>query len=72
MNLETNTEFVERLMTQGCPTGALSQVFVIQALDYYSKVALAAGAAKFDSNMLSGEAWVKTAQFVQDQLEARC
>ena len=36
MKQENNTEFVQRLMTEGCPTGGLVQAFVLQALEAYA------------------------------------
>lgn len=66
---ETNTEFLDRIMNFGCPTGALVQVFILQGLDASSKAVIASGAEKNDTPMVSGEAWVRTAEFVRRELD---
>lgn len=58
-------------MEFGCPTGALIQPFVIQAIESYSKQVIAAGPAHFDSDLLSGEAWVATAKHALTMIEER-
>lgn len=67
-NKLSNEEFMQRLMTQGCPTGALIQAFIISALDNYSKKCIEAGPKPFDSGFLNGEAWIETAKHVQAEL----
>lgn len=66
---ETNEQFMARLMKQGCPTGALIQPFVIQAIAYYAEQCMEAGAAKFDNPMLSGAAWIRTAEHVKAEVK---
>ena len=68
---ETNEEFITRIMNWGCPTGALVQPFIIQALTTYSNMVINAGPKECDSSMLSGEAWVATAAFMKKELDAK-
>lgn len=65
---KTNTEFVQELMTNGSPTGALVQPFVITAIEKYAQQVIAAGPEKFESAFMSGQAWVETAEHVKKQL----
>jgi len=68
---ETNEEFVKRLMTVGCPTGPMAQMFVIAAIDNYSREVIKAGAGKLESELINEESWVKTAEYMQEQLDNR-
>lgn len=68
---ETNEEFIVRIMNWGCPTGALVQPFIIQALTTYANMVITAGPKECDSSMLSGKAWVATAEFVKKELDAK-
>ena len=65
---ETNTEFMDRIMNF-CPHGALVQVFVIEALRQYSAAVADPEAYVPDTDVLSGQAWKNTAQWVHAQLE---
>ncbi len=65
---ETNIEFVTRIM-QRCPTGALSQLFVIDAIDKLSKAV--ANAPPMEHPIIDGETWRQTAIFIQEQLAKR-
>jgi len=68
---ETNDEFVQRVMNFGCPTGALIQAFIIQAMTTYSNMVIHAGPAACESPLLSGEAWVGTANWLKQQLDSK-
>lgn len=69
---ETNPEFVERIMTVGCPTGALVQAFVIEALTHYSESILQWEPTEQEKNgFLAPEAWKATASFVKFELEKK-
>lgn len=63
----TNTAFVSGLMRDG-PHGALTEVFVIDALLFYARTVIQNGPEPYDSALLSGAAWHRTAQFVNDEL----
>lgn len=65
---ETNIEFVTRLM-EFSPVGALSQLFIIAAIDNYSKAV--AAAPPIEHVLINGEAWKRTAEWVQQELENR-
>jgi len=65
---ETNTELVTRMMEYS-PTGALSQIFIIEAISRYAK--LVAELPPMDHPMINGEAWKRTAEFIQKELENR-
>ena len=69
--IENNDEFVMRLMTFGCPTGALVQPFIMQAIEYYAAKCIELGPETFESGLLSGEAWVATAKHVKEELDKR-
>lgn len=64
---ESNTEFVTRVM-EFARTGPLMQVFVIQALDQYSKAVSAADPASCDTGLVSGAAWVACAKELQTEI----
>lgn len=65
---ETNIEIVTRMMTFS-PTGALSQMFIIAAIDNYSKAV--AAAPPIEHGLINGEAWKRTAEWIQEELENR-
>lgn len=64
---ESNDEFVRRIMSFGCPTGALIQVMVMQSLDEFSKAVLAS-TEPWNNQVISEEAWKETARFIQREL----
>lgn len=68
---ETNEEFLSRIMNFGCPTGALIQPFVIQALTVFSKMVIAAGEDECDTPLVCGEAWVNTAKWLKEELDKK-
>lgn len=65
---ETNVEFVTRLM-EFSPTGALSQMFIIAAIDNYSKAV--AEDPPIEHSLINGEAWKRTAEWLQEELGSR-
>lgn len=67
MKRETNEQLVRRLMNFG-PYGALSQVFIMQAIDAYAKAVVRAGPEKADTPFISGRAWVGTAAYLLDEM----
>jgi hypothetical protein len=68
---ETNTEFVTRLM-EFSPYGALTQVFIMDALYKQADVAIAAKVSDWpDPFPFSQEAWKETAKYILQQLEIK-
>ena len=70
---ETNIEFVTRIM-DFAPTGAMSQMFVIDALGKIANkiVEDAEGVKKaMEGGFVDGAAWVKTAEFIKSELDAK-
>lgn len=67
---ETNTEFITRIMEVGCPTGALIQPFVIEALTRYAQQ-VAESPAIADTALLSGEAWKETGEWLLSEINKR-
>lgn len=68
---ETNAEFVDRLMNMS-KAGPLMQIFVIQALDQYSKVVAAADPDQLlSSPLVSPAAWHRCAVELQAELKKR-
>lgn len=66
----TNVEFVTDLM-EFSAHGALIQAFVIQALDRYSQVVVAATPEALDTGFVSGRAWHGCAVEVRRKLAQR-
>lgn len=66
----TNTEFVTHLLTF-CPTGAMSHMVVITAIEKYAQQCIEAGPEKFETSWLSGEAWIRTCKWLLARVEAR-
>lgn len=62
-NPETNVERVRFLMETGSP---LIQAFVVTAIEKYAALCLEKGADHFNSDMLSGAAWIQCAEKAQD------
>lgn len=75
VKLETNTQFIDRIMNFGCPTGALIQPFVIQALQVYSKMVSEATQEELPDDdgesFVVGSAWRATAAWLQTELEKK-
>jgi hypothetical protein len=66
----TNTELVDDLMSYS-PSGALCQVFILQAIEKYADAVLADESAtlrEMEGGMISGEAWVRCAKHIQGEL----
>ena len=59
----TNTAFVSYVMTH-CPTGALGQAFVIEAIRRYAEQIADLDPAVIGNALFSGEAWKQTAEFI--------
>lgn len=67
---QTNVEFVTNLM-EFSRYGALAQIFVLDALDKWSKKISECEPAQVDSAMINGQAWVGVAKEIQEKLNAR-
>lgn len=59
--MESNVDVVKRIM-EFSRFGALSQVFVIEAISKYAAACAAADPKVFDSPLLNGAAWVGVAK----------
>jgi hypothetical protein len=71
MSTETNIELVTRLMTFS-PTGAMSQLFIMEAIGRYAKQVSEADMSGWPENhIINPEAWQKTARFINEELEKR-
>ena len=69
--IETNVDIVNHIMTRS-RYGALSQVFVIEALTRYAKQVSEAPVSALNAHpLLSGEAWHGVAVEIQDKLNAK-
>ncbi|MCR6481044.1 hypothetical protein NU688_33140 [Variovorax sp. ZS18.2.2] len=66
----TNVEFVVDLM-EFSQHGALSQVFVIDALQKHADRVAAADPRILDHGFISGERWVSVAKEIQGKLNAK-
>lgn len=66
--VETNEEFMARVMRFGCPTGPVIELFILEGLRKYCEAVVAKPAQDFDSPMVSGQAWVRTGQWLGEQL----
>lgn len=70
-NIKTNEDFLHYIMNFS-DHGALSQVFVIEALRYYSERVTQNGEPKDDlSSMISPIAWYETGLEIQELLKAK-
>lgn len=67
---ETNVEFVRRVMEVGCPTGAMIQPFVIEALTRYADEVLASGEA-WNNGLIDHTVWRETAAFLKAELDKK-
>lgn len=65
----TNDQFMKKIMNYA-PTGALSHVFVLQAITQFAKQVAAASAEELDVGLVSGEAWKATAEFILEEYKA--
>lgn len=63
----TNEEFVAELM-QFSNFGALSQVFVIEAIRRYADQVAAAQPSEVDTKFLSGPVWIGVAKEIQAKM----
>ena len=66
---ETNEEFIVRIMNYGCPTGALIQPFIIEALTQYS--ARCSVEPIPENGLIDPEAWMETAHWLKEELEKK-
>lgn len=66
----TNVEFVAELMEYS-RHGALAQLFVLDALDKWSKIISETDPAKLDNVLVNGEAWKSVAKEINDKIAAR-
>ena len=71
MTHETNVDFLTRVSEWGCPTGPLVQPFIMHAIEHYCDEVLKHDASAFDTPFLSGEAWLKTAQWCKGEFNKR-
>jgi hypothetical protein len=67
---QTNVEFVADIMEHSA-YGPLAQLFVLDALDQWSRRVAAADPAKVDTALISGAAWVGVAQEIQAKIGGR-
>lgn len=65
---ETNTEFVRRLMDFS-PMGALSQIYILAALTYYTERCLEGSVG--DTGFIHSDVWRRTARWFKDELDKR-
>lgn len=65
---ETNTEFLSRIMTFGCPTGPLVQPFIMYAVEYYAQAVSRVDVAELDNGLFSGEDWKATGAWLESEL----
>jgi hypothetical protein len=69
---ETNSEFIQRVMNVGCPTGGLVQPFIVEALVSYCINVKDSDGSDWPSNgFISYEAWKNTATWLLAELEAK-
>lgn len=64
----TNTEFVTNLM-EFCPTGALAQLLIIEAIARYADQV--AAAPPMEHGLIDGNAWKRTAEYIKGKLDAK-
>lgn len=63
---ENNEEFVERII-KFSPYGALSQVFILAALDSYATSIISSG--PIEDDFINPQAWLGTANWIKDQVD---
>ena len=66
--LQTNEDLIRNLLNYS-PTGALAQAFIVEAIRRYADACAKADPATFDSGLMSGAAWVRTAQHIKAECE---
>lgn len=66
----TNIEFVTDLMEHS-RSGALAQVFVIEAISRYAKQCAEAAPEAMETGLISGAAWQRTAREIHEKIEER-
>lgn len=66
---ETNVQLVKRLM-EFSPTGAMSQMFIIEAIRRYAQEVIKAEPWP-DDYVIDFGAWQRTAVFINEELEKR-
>lgn len=72
LNRETNEEFMSRIMSYGCPTGALVQPFVLEGLRVYCEMFLLHGKQDWpEHGLISYDAWEATAKWLKEELEKK-
>jgi hypothetical protein len=64
---ETNEEFMKRIMTF-CPTGAMSQMFIMDAIAQHAD--RVSTAPPVEHPLIDGDAWKRTATWIAAELEA--
>lgn len=64
-----NQDLMRDLMTFG-PTGPLGEVFVVNAVQNLAERVAGRPAAEFDSPMINGAAWVRTAKHIAETMRA--
>lgn len=62
---ENNEEFMVRIMNFGCPTGPLVHAFILEGLINYAERVIANPPP---DGAVSGDAWKRTAEFVQAEI----
>jgi hypothetical protein len=67
---KTNIQFVSDMMNNS-KFGALAQLFVLDALDKWSKKISECEPAQVDTALISGAAWVGVAQEIQQKINER-
>ncbi|WP_316196646.1 hypothetical protein [Bradyrhizobium sp. SZCCHNS3053] len=65
-----NVTFVKELMNFS-KFGALSEIFVIDALAKWSEIIANSDPAKLETPMISGEAWIGVAKEIKAKLDER-
>ena len=66
----TNVEFVTELM-EFSQCGALSQIFIIDAIMKHADAVAKADAEKLDHPLIRGQAWIACAQEIKARMEAQ-
>lgn len=64
---ETNTQFVARIMERA-QSGALAQLFVIEAIRKYAEACASAAPEKMDVGFITGAQWKRTAQEIHAEV----
>lgn len=67
---ETNEQIVRRLMNFSS-YGALSQLFIIDAITKHAEAVSMADPKKFDGGFINGGAWVGVAREIRRELDAK-